>query len=57
MAASSVATYHHNKTPEGSWTSICLCCFRTVAACPSQFMLDQQESTHTCDPVDFFTME
>jgi hypothetical protein len=55
MAVQAVATFHHSKTIEGIWHSVCLCCFRTVANSFSEATLAPEESTHTCNPMDFFT--
>lgn len=44
--------FAHRATPSGTFDSICLTCFRTIATVRAEAHLAERESNHRCDPID-----
>ena len=42
----------HRHNHDGSWDSLCIECFRTVATTKAETELPTQESTHICQALD-----
>jgi hypothetical protein len=40
--------FKHQKNPDGTWDSICLRCFATIARAEQEEELAQPEMTHNC---------
>lgn len=41
--------YAHRKNQDGTFDSICLYCFRTIASAENESDLDASEKRHSCD--------
>ena len=48
MAVTS-AHFPHRRNPNGTFDSICIGCFQTIATKTEEFQLAQQELVHICD--------
>lgn len=48
-----MAAQAHRKNSDGTWDSICLSCFRTIARAEVEAKLRQQEREHDCVPLQF----
>ena len=48
MDSRSAAYYPHKRNKDGSFNSICLLCFRTVASQMTEDELAQEEKKHVC---------
>src|ERR1700730_14332731 len=56
MADSHLITFAHRGKADGTWDSICLRCFRTIATAPNAAWLTPKETGHTCDLLDLHVL-
>jgi hypothetical protein len=56
MADSHLIAFAHRGKADGTWDSICLRCFRTIATGPSAVWLAPKETTHTCALLDLHVL-
>jgi hypothetical protein len=52
MANRTLLAFRRRHNEDGTWDSICLRCYRTVASARDATWLQLLQSTHTCDPMD-----
>jgi hypothetical protein len=45
----SMTTFHHKANDDGTFDSICMCCYRTVASWPEVLELAEFERNHICE--------
>ena len=48
-----MAAPKHRRNDDGTWDSICLGCFKTIARAKSETELREQEFEHVCFPLQF----
>jgi hypothetical protein len=48
-----MAAPRHRRNDNGTWDSICLGCFQTIARAKSETELREQEFEHVCFPLQF----
>ena len=48
MDTSSASTFRHRHNPDGSWDSICMKCYLTVATTATEDDLEKSEQSHDC---------
>ena len=56
MADSHLIAFAHRGKADGTWDSICLRCFRTIATAPNAAWLTPNETSHTCDLLDLHVL-
>jgi endogenous inhibitor of DNA gyrase (YacG/DUF329 family) len=52
MADRNPRAFAHRSNGNGTWDSICLRCYRTVATAPNASRLPMTETRHTCALID-----
>jgi hypothetical protein len=46
------SSYKHRTNKDGTFDSICLCCYRTIATAHDESLLETAESGHQCKEAD-----